>query len=45
MPSNRSLINVQKADMALSDLVSNGGLLNPEQTDMVADQCTSQGFY
>jgi hypothetical protein len=33
MPSNRELMSVQKADMALSDLVSNGGLLNPEQTD------------
>lgn len=29
--SNESLI--KKADIALSDLVSNGGLLNPEQTD------------
>lgn len=31
MSSNQQLI--QKADMALSDLASNGGLLNPEQTD------------
>jgi HK97 family phage major capsid protein len=31
MTSNRSLVS--KADIALSDLVSNGGLLNPEQTD------------
>lgn len=31
MSSNQNLI--QKADLALSDLVSNGGLLLPEQTD------------
>lgn len=31
MASNKELI--QKADIALSDLVSNGGLLNPEQAD------------
>jgi hypothetical protein len=31
MTSNQAL--VQKADLALSDLASNGGLLNPEQTD------------
>lgn len=31
MSSNQDLI--QKADLALSDLASNGGLLNPEQTD------------
>jgi HK97 family phage major capsid protein len=31
MPSNRDLIN--KADLALSDLASNGGLLLPEQSD------------
>ena len=31
MPSNQNLIN--KADLALSDLASNGGLLLPEQTD------------
>lgn len=31
MSSNQQLI--QKADLALADLVSNGGLLNPEQTD------------
>lgn len=29
--NNQQLVN--KADIALSDLVSNGGLLNPEQTD------------
>lgn len=31
MSSNQNLI--QKADLALSDLASNGGLLLPEQTD------------
>jgi len=31
MPSNQNLI--QKADLALSDLANNGGLLTPEQTD------------
>lgn len=31
MPSNEQLVN--KADLALSDLSSDGGLLNPEQTD------------
>jgi hypothetical protein len=31
MSSNSNLI--QKADLALADLVSNGGLVNPEQTD------------
>lgn len=32
MPSNQELIH--KADLALSDLSSNGGLLSPEQTDV-----------
>lgn len=31
MPSNKELVN--KADLALSDLASDGGLLNDEQTD------------